>query len=179
MAAGGRVERRLSWYWQVELANAVLVPLCFVIFAFASQVTLEWPTYAALLPVIGSLIVGGLYWRGKWQVLRGSGEALEAALRLADRCDRPLLWLTLAALGLTGGVFAGVLPASSGGDRWAVLAAALLALAEYVNYYQRQLQHFDNWPDFHRLITGRGLRPAKMAIDLAAWRAAQRRGSEA
>lgn len=53
-----------------------------------------------------------------------------------------------------------------------MLIASLLALAEYVNYYHRQLQHFDNWPDFHRLITGRGFRPAKMALDLAAWRAA-------
>ena len=50
---------------------------------------------------------------------------------------------------------------------------SLLALAEYVNYYHRQLQHFDNWPDFRRLMTGKGFRPAKMAVDLAAWRAAR------
>lgn len=170
MPDGGRVSKRLTWYWQVEVANAALVPAAFFIFGAWLGAPLGWPTMAALVPVIGLLIVGGLYWRGKLRALQGERAALDKALRLADRWDRPLLVLTLAALGLAAGGFVNAWPGAGPGDRWGVLIAALFALAEYVNYYHRQLQHFDNWPDFQRLVTGRGFRPAKMAVDLAAWR---------
>ena len=52
------------------------------------------------------------------------------------------------------------------GDRWVALAAAVLAALEYVNYYHRQLQHFDNFADIKRLLTGRGFRRSQMARDL-------------
>ncbi|WP_285709516.1 hypothetical protein [Erythrobacter oryzae] len=176
MPADGPVIKRLTWYWQVEVGNAALVPLAFAIFAWRFGDGLGWPTLVALLPVCGLLVVGGLYWRGKLHALRGEGEALNSALALADRWDRPLLVLTLLALVLAVAGFALPLLGSTASDRWAVLAAAALAVAEYVNYYHRQLQHFDNWPDFKRLITGRGFRPAKMALDLAQWRARRGRG---
>lgn len=176
MAADGPVIKRLTWYWQVEVANAALVPLAFVILAFQLGDGIGWPTLAALVPVCGLLVVGGLYWRGKLHQLQGKGASLDRALALADGCDRPLLVLTLLALVLAAAGFVWAIPGSTASDRWAVLIAAALALAEYVNYYHRQLQHFDNWPDFRRLITGRGFRPAKMALDLAAWRARRGRG---
>lgn len=179
MATGGRVERRLAWYWQAEVANVVLGPAVWFMIAHLFDQRLGWPSVFALVPACGLLAVGGLYWRGKLHALRGDGRALDFALALADRTERALVILTLLALVLTVVIFVLPLPAATEGDRWGVSIAALLALAEYVNYYQRQLQHFDNWPDFKRLITGRGLRPAKMAVDLAAWRAAQRSGSEA
>jgi hypothetical protein len=178
MRDGGGVARRLAWYWPMELGNVVFVPAAFVIIPLQLGTGVGWPTLVALLPVCGLLIVGGLYWRGKLFALRGDRAALSGALALADRLDKPLLSLTLAALVLAAAGLALPLPGASEGDRWAVLIAALLALAEYVNYYHRQLQHFDNWPDFQRLITGRGFRPAKMAVDLAVWRkAAQGRRS--
>ncbi len=34
MAADGRVAKRLSSYWQLEIANAVLVPAAFVIIPY-------------------------------------------------------------------------------------------------------------------------------------------------
>jgi hypothetical protein len=173
MGTGGPVARRLSWYWQVELANVVLVPAFFVFFAYRHGAGLGWPTLAALVPVCGLLAVGGLYWRGKLYVLKGSRSALDAALAIADRLDRPLLILTGLAVVLAAAVWLPDLPGSEEADRIAVPIAALLALAEYVNYYSRQLQHFDNWSDFVRLLRGQGLRPAKMAVDLAAWRAAR------
>lgn len=174
MQTSGRVERRLSWYWQVELGNALLVP-AFVL--FMTRVYGEgagWATLVTLLPVIGLLVIGGLYWRGKLHALRGDGRALDTVLALADRAQRPLLVLTALVLVLGVGGFFVPISGSDAANRWASLGAALLALAEYVNYYHRQLQHFDNWPDFKRLITGKGLRPAKMALDLAAWRTARR-----
>jgi hypothetical protein len=174
MQDGGRVAKRLTWYWQVELANAVFVPAAFVFVPYQLGGRVGWPTLAALLPVCGLLVVGGLYWRGKLHALKRERRALDTALALADRWDRILLILTLLSLALAVAGFALTIPRSTESDRWAVLVAALLALAEYVNYYHRQLQHFDNWPDFQRLMAGRGFRPDKMAVDLAAWRA--RRG---
>jgi hypothetical protein len=53
-------------------------------------------------------------------------------------------------------------------DRIAATACAVLAALEYVNYYHRQLQHFDNWADFKRLIAGKGFRKSWMARDLDA-----------
>ncbi len=171
MHTGGREAKRLAWYWQVEVANAVLVP-AFVL--FVTRVYGEgvgWPTLVTLLPVIGLLVIGGLYWRGKLHELRGNRGFLDRVLAMADRAQRPLLVLTALALALGIGGFIIPQPGSDTANRLASLGASLLALAEYVNYYHRQLQHFDNWPDFRRLITGKGLRPAKMAQDLAAWRA--------
>lgn len=174
MAGGGRVARRLAWYWQVELANAALVPLILVVIGVRMGGAVGWPSLAAMLPMSGPLIVGGLYWRGKLRALEGQGAALDKALRLADRWERPLLALTISACALAVAGFILPLPGSAAGDRWAASGAAMLALAEYVNYYHRQLQHFDNRADFSRLITGRGLRRAWLARDLAAWRAARR-----
>lgn len=173
MQTGGRVARRLAWYWQVEVANAVLVPV-FVL--FLTRVYGDgpgWATLVVLLPVIGLLVIGGLYWRGKLHELRGDGRVLDTVLALADRTQRPLLVLTALSLLLGVGGFLLPFAGSDAANRWAALIASLLALAEYVNYYHRQLQHFDNWPDFRRLMTGKGFRPAKMAVDLAAWRAAR------
>lgn len=177
MAADNRVIKRLAWYWQVELANAAAVPAAFFLVMLRFGDGLGWPTIFALVPVCGLLVVGGLYWRGKLHALKGEGKAMDSALALADRWDRPLLVLTLLALIFAAAGFVVPLPGSTASDRWGVLVAASLAAAEYVNYYHRQLQHFDNWPDFQRLITGRGFRPAKMALDLAAWRARRGRGS--
>jgi hypothetical protein len=174
MPASGKVARRLSWYWQVELANAALVPAFVVLVALAKGGAAGWPLLVTLVPVIGLLIIGGLYWRAKLHEIGGDARALGKVLALADTAQRPLLGLTGLALAIgIGGLFMPI-AASTPADRWAALGASLLALAEYVNYYHRQLQHFDNWPDFRRLITGRGFRPARMAIDLAQWRAAGR-----
>lgn len=60
-----------------------------------------------------------------------------------------------------------------GGWTWPVIGAAiltLLAALEYVNYYHRQLQHFDRSSDFKRLITGGGFRRSHMARNLTAYR---------
>jgi hypothetical protein len=173
MPAGGKVARRLSWYWQAELANAALVPAFVVLVVLATDGVAGWPLLVTLVPVIGLLIIGGLYWRAKWHEIGGDARALGKLLALADRAQRPLRGLTGLALAIgIGGFFMPI--ATTPAEGWAALGTSLLALAEYVNYYHRQLQHFDNWPDFKRLLTGKGFRPAKMAVDLAAWRAGRR-----
>jgi hypothetical protein len=46
----------------------------------------------------------------------------------------------------------------------------LLAGLEYVNYYHRQLQHFDRLSAFKRLVTTGRLPRAHLARDLATYR---------
>jgi hypothetical protein len=49
----------------------------------------------------------------------------------------------------------------------------VLAMLEYINYYHRQLQHFDNAADLKRLLSGKGFKRSHMARELAAFRVAK------
>ncbi|GAA5051075.1 hypothetical protein GCM10023208_10540 [Erythrobacter westpacificensis] len=164
------VSKRLDGYWKLEVANAALIPAFVVAMSHIYGEGAGWLTWLALFPTAGLLLVGGLYWRGKLRALEGSERALDAALRLADKAQWPSLVLSLLSVSLVLADLLIGLPGVTGTDRWAAGGSGILALLEYVNYYHRQLQHFDNASDFKRLLTGRGMRPAKMAVDLAAWR---------
>jgi hypothetical protein len=113
-------------------------------------------------------MIGAAYWRAVDQRLRRADRILlDRVLALADAVERPLLLLTGAA------VIALVYSILVHGWTAPVIAAAvltLLAALEYVNYYHRQLQHFDRWSDFKRLVSARRLRPSHMARALAAHR---------
>jgi hypothetical protein len=91
---------------------------------------------------------------------------LEGLLRGIAAWRWPSLALTLAgcATALAGWFF----PAWSVGpaDRYVAMGCAVLAALEYINYYHRQLQHFDNREDFQRLLSGKGFRKSWMARDL-------------
>lgn len=170
VAAAKRKLRNFKSYARMEAANVVLVP------AFA--LWLAWPRepfeYAAMALAIaacsGFLIVGTLYWFAVDRRLRTPGASPRRALAFADRAERPLLIATAAATAATVALIA-----SRGFTPSAIAAACLTVLAalEYVNYYRVQLQHFDNRADLRRLVSGRGLKRAHMARDLAAYRAAR------
>ena len=164
------VRERLAGYWKLEVANALIVPLIVVALCSFAGAGAGWLTWLALVPVSALLLVGGLYWRGKLLALEGDKRALHKSLQLADRVQSLLLVLSLLAAALFVSALFAELPNVTNTDRWAAGVSGFLALLEYVNYYHRQLQHFDNRADFLRLLKGRGMRPAKMAVDLAAWR---------
>ena len=124
----------------------------------------------ACVPMCGLLILGGLYWRAKLHQLDGKRDTLNQVLGQAVRWRMPLLATSLAAIVLAIMAWTSGLSASTG-ERWAVTIAAILAALEYVNYYHRQLQHFDHWPDFQRLVSGRGFQPSQMATDLKRFQA--------
>ena len=127
----------------------------------------------ACVPMCGLLILGGLYWRAKLHQLEGRRDTLNHILEQAVRWRMPLLATSLAAIVLAIMAWTADLAASTG-ERWAVTIAALLAALEYVNYYHSQLQHFDHWPDFQRLISGRGFQPSQMAMDLKRFEGSQK-----
>ena len=153
---------RLSGYWKLELANMIIIP---GVMAWLSGWRLGPLSIVAILPMCGLLLVGGLYWRGKLQEL-AKGRDIRALLRRIRQVQLPLLALTLLAAGavLASWMIAGL--AANPADRWVATAAASLAALEYVNYYHRQLQHFDHAADFKRLLSGRGLRRSWLSRDI-------------
>ncbi len=160
-----RLSARLSSYWKMEVGNALLVPAIMVFVCVSYDQTLGIGLVLAWVPMGGLLVLGGLYWRAKLHQLEGRGETMRAFVPLARKWRLPLLATTVLALVLAVGVWLTDLAASTG-ERWAITIAAALAGLEYVNYYHRQLQHFDHWADFRRLISGNGFAPSSMAKDL-------------
>ncbi len=165
----GKIEERLSGYWKMEAANVAFIPLGLAFLATTFGWDLGLASFAALAAVCLLLAVGAIYWFRKLEQLR-SGNALPRQIGLLAAFRLPCLLLCVAAVILT--LIAWTLPgvATSQADRWASLVLTLLALAEYVNYYHRQVQHFDHAADFSRLVRGRGFRRSQMAMDIARWR---------
>lgn len=161
--------RNLANYWRMEAANTLLVPGVALALGFPRTAVEAVGLGLAIVAAAGFLVVGAAYWRAVDRRLRlGDQSATPSALALADRLEKPLLGVLLLAT-----VAALAALATHGWSRAVIAAAALwlLAALEYVNYYHRQLQYFDNMADLKHLLVGRGLKPAHMARDLAAWRA--------
>jgi hypothetical protein len=152
----------------MEAANVLFVP-GFAFWLGQPRQPMEILAFAlAAIAAGGLLIVGAFYWHSVDRQLRlRDRQTIKRALNFADRAQRPALFASAAA----GVAFAAALAAN--GWSSGVIAAGvltLLAVLEYVNYYHRQLQHFDNVTDFKRLVTGRGFRQSHMARDLGAFR---------
>lgn len=171
---GNRVARRLESYWRLEAANAVIVPLVAIVLVlqYDGALTLSLGLSAAACAAL--LVIGAIYWRGLLRRLQGAPGFLASWLPWLGAARWPSLILALAAVVATAAEFL----AGEGGwtsTRIAAVGLSTLAILEYVNYYEVQLQHFDNWADFRRLITGKGFRRAHLARELDAWRASGRR----
>lgn len=165
-----KLEKRLSSYWKIELGNVIIVPAAMIALAYMSESPVGWLSLFAMTPMCGLLAVGGLYWRGKHMRLKGENSALDSALTLAHKAQYLLLMLTVLACFITAVAFGMSGLARGTGDLIVSAVAVVLTALEYINYYHRQLQHFDHAADFKRLITGRGFRPSQMSQDLAKWR---------
>ena len=160
----GRLQRRLKGYWRFEALNVLLVPAGAVYFASRCDGSLGACSLVALLAASLLLVAGAIYWRAKLIELLAGGSADPTVRRLA-KARAWLLLFTCTAVLAAALSWLGL--ARSGVDRWVATLAALLAVAEYVNYFHVQLQHFDHWPDLRRLLTGRGFRQAHLARDIA------------
>ena len=160
--------RNFRSYATMEALNIVLVPGAVFLLAPPSNWTEILAMGLAIAACAGFLLVGAAYWAGLDQRLTKSNRsALTRALALAHRLEMPLLAITGAALSMLAFAIYNV------GWTWPVIGAAiltLLAALEYVNYYHRQLQHFDRSSDFKRFMTGGGFRRSHMARNLDAYR---------
>lgn len=160
--------RNFDNYAMMETVNVFLLPAAALLLAPPAEVVEMLLMAVAIAACAGFLIVGAAYWRAVDQRLRfGNRTPLNRILAVADEVEVPLL--------LLAGVATLILSYAVRELGWTapVIAAAiliLLAALEYVNYYHRQLQHFDRWSDIKRLISTRRLRPSHMARALAAHR---------
>jgi hypothetical protein len=168
-----RVIHRLRGYWQMEAANALLVPGA----AFAAVIFfgggVSWPTALAGAACAALLVIGALAWRMELASLEGKPAVARYWTPILAAAQPWALLATVASVAAVGWRLV------TFGDLWAAdaIAAAVLAAltaAEYVNYYHVQLQHFDNAADFKRLLRGRGFRTAHLARAIAAWKAKQK-----
>ena len=114
---------------------------------------------------IGRAVLAGEIGDSGWE----TGFA-EIRLTVGRPLERNLLALSMGTwvAALTSWVFPPL--STSFGDRLAATICSTLAVLEYINYYHRQLQHFDHAADFKRLLTGKGFRKSQMAIDLCRYR---------
>lgn len=168
-----KLRKRLSSYWKLELLSIVLVPAMMIFLSMSMNYKLGPITFFTIIPMCALLFVGGLYWRAKYQALDQGKQAVWRVMGFINAVKWPLAGLSFAALGAA--LFLWIHPdwSRSCGDQWTATVAAMLAVAEYINYYHRQLQHFDHASDFKRLIVGRGFRRSQLAKDLSAWRREQ------
>lgn len=167
------LEKRLGNYWKLELINIALVPIGVVSIGSMAGATPGWLSAITVLPNMLLLAVGGLYWRAKLHRLQGRPETMDQLLPIVARCRLPAALLTAVAVVVTTVAWLPVGPSGSLGDRVMATVFSISALLELINYYWRQLQHFDHKADLKRLFSGQGFRPSHLARDLARWQMAQ------
>ncbi|MFO0816315.1 MAG: hypothetical protein U1A77_00150 [Pirellulales bacterium] len=160
-----KLQQRLEGYWRLELFNAVLLPVVAILVPTVNGQSIGPIGISCLVPMSGLLIVGGCYWRAKFRQIKDRSN-IDSTLYWLDRVRLPLLAsLIVASLLCVADLFFHRFSVSTG-DRWVAILATALAILEYINYYHRQLQHFDHAPDFLRLLRGRGFRKSQLRADL-------------
>lgn len=150
----------------MELGNVVLLPAFMVWMAHYLEYQLGWLTWVSLVPMCGLLLIGGLYWRAKLLHVQGEKRSLDKLLPWVQLLQWPFAVSSILVFALCLTSWAASSLALSLGDRITASIAATLAVLEYVNYYHRQLQHFDHVADWKRLLQGKGFRVSQMAMDL-------------
>jgi hypothetical protein len=171
------VARRLRWYWPMEAANAAIVPALAVSLVWSSSGVTTAALWVSAIACSVLLVIGALYWRAALRRLEGAPNVFDYWIQRLAAVEGLSLALACLAVGVTIWEF------WSAGWTWnnartAAVVLTTLAALEFVNYYRVQLQHFDNWADFKRLVTGRGFRAAHMARDIAEWRSRARAGQK-
>ena len=149
-------------YSKMEAANVLIVP---AVMLLLSGGDIGWFSLLPLVTAAVLLVIGAQYWRAKAREL-DTGFVSRSWLILLARLQYPMLCLVfLSSLSATG---AWIYQDMTRGlaDRWVATVSAILGILEYVNYYHRQLQHFDNRRDLMRLLKGKGFPISHMARDL-------------
>ncbi|TRD11144.1 hypothetical protein FGU71_04275 [Erythrobacter insulae] len=153
---------RLTGYWRIEAANALLVPVFMVLVADGR---IGVGSIAAILPMMALLIIGAAYWRAKLHQIE-HGTSPDKTVKWIAALDFPMAIASAVAIAVCISLWSIDGLAVGTADRWVATAAAVLAALEYINYYHRQLQHFDHWADWKRLIAGGGFRKSQLRQDI-------------
>jgi hypothetical protein len=165
-----KLQLRLESYWRLELFNAVLLPAIAIYALAVTGQAIGLLGISCLIPTSALLIAGGCYWRAKARQLRRVRSNLDSTLYWLDRLQYPLLVSCITVSLLCVADLSLLRFSVSTGDRVVAIVATTLGILEYINYYQRQLQHFDHAPDFLRLLNGKGFRKSQLRADLERFR---------
>ena len=160
------LRKRLDSYWRLELLCAAWIPATAVFLLVTFNQKIGPVCILCSVPTVAMLLVGGWYWRTRHCALNGDDRIFKKAIPWIARLQLPLIIAVLLAtvVCVVDVTFARI--SLSTGDRIVAVVMTVMAVLEYINYYHRQLQHFDHYPDFLRLVTGNGFRRSHMSRDL-------------
>ncbi len=165
-----KLQRRLEGYWRLELLNAALLPVTAIFVLAETGQAIGALCISCLVLMSALLIAGGWYWRAKARQFRRVQSNIGSTLFWLARLQVPLLASCIAVSLLCVADLLLFRLSASLGDRLVAILATILAILEYINYFHRQLQHFDHAPDFLRLLRGRGFRKSRLQVDLERYR---------
>jgi hypothetical protein len=167
--------KRLRGYWKIERLNIFLLPTVAVLVVKLSfQAALTPAFLLSLFATSWMLIIGTIALRKLLKTLEGDASY--------GRFWLPYLsWAQIPSVIIL--IFTAVLTIVESYRTFADLTAAqhaamlftVLAWLEYVNFYHRQLQHFDHGPDIRRFLAGQGFRRSHLSRALQKWRSRNRR----
>jgi len=161
-----KLEKRLRAYGKMEFLSVLFIPITFSGVMLSRGEKFGWFSFVCYVPTAALLIVGASYWRAKLQRLYSSDAPLKRMLSYAVSYHVVILCACVAAVVFCIIDLFFVDLSRGSGDRYGGQIATTLAVAEYINYYHIQLQHFDHLPDFRRLLKGKGFRKSHLRKDI-------------
>lgn len=162
--------KRLSKMWKTERMCAWLMPIVatnLVVAVFKAPFTTALGI--ALFATSWLLVIGTVSLRMMLKNFQRDLDFSSYWLPILHYLQLPSLLLVLSSIAMTLYELAYSFPVLIA-SHYASIAFTTLAALEYINYYHRQLQHFDHFEDFRRLMAGHGFRKSHLARSLAAWR---------
>ena len=167
--------KRLSGYWKIERLNIFLLPTIAILVV---KLTFRAPlTPAFLLSLFATswmLTIGTIALRLLLKTLEGDSFYGKFWIPYLSWAQIPSIILLSIAAVVTIAESYRTLPEITAAQHAAILFTCL-AWLEYVNFYHRQLQHFDHGPDTRRLLAGQGFRRSHLSRALQKWRSRNRR----
>lgn len=161
-----RLARRLRYLWTGELFNVFFQPVVLAMLGKASGQPLGPGAWYAVAVTCAILLQGAAYWWLKLRALRREAPIPASHLRpfRLFKALNPLLLALLPLLLIARTLISGA-PFTSAVDGLGAILYGLLALAEQVNYYHRQLS-YDTLADLVWLWRHRRLKESPLARDL-------------
>ena len=161
-----RLINRLRWYQPLEYFNGFLFSAIALYVLYAYPFQLIYSLFFGLVVMVFLLFQGAFYWKLKLQSLKG--ERIDHPKQLAKfrswkKISEYLLLSQL--LFLLPYLYAVDWTLELKGVYSWTLAANLMALLEYINYYHRQLM-IDNFHDAKYLLTNRKLKVSSLKKDM-------------
>jgi hypothetical protein len=161
-----RLIQRLSWYQPLEYFNGFLFSAIALYALYAYPFKLVYSLFSGLVVMVFLLFQGAFYWKLKLQSLRGKN--IDHSKQLA----RFTLWKKVTEYLLIAQFLLLLIHLNSaqwtfelkGVYGW-TLAANLMSLLEYINYYHRQLM-IDNLHDVNYLLTNQKLKVSSLRKDI-------------